>query len=525
MPLPWPHIPATVFAMQASADPQAASVAQQVHHSGGTFTAFGGPYPHYVLDHGTVTYGDSKITADHIEYHPKGALPVLHEPGMSPGTLISEGNVVLTDPLGTLHAARLRFSTLTHSGFADDIELEVEGLTIKADHVEIVPGKWTLTGTEVHETSGPVHFKLQTNRTVIRLGDKIILTRVKLSIFGEKFSHSGATLGLKRGFGSGEYPTPAYDSVNGFGAHWQPAYRLANNLAINGALGVSERTVPGYSFHLTHTFTSVGENEGLVVAGTDVDRRFGGSYFDTISVTSPQNERQLLAIPQSSLSLGSNYNYQVFDRLGNELFARPFEATLQQSFKLPGGSVGEVHTAYQNLRLTGSANQTRWYGQGLVDPPLIHLTSDLDFVLRFEGLTYQGANENYSWLRSESGFTYRPSPNLRLGASAVLAQDFGTPLFQADRLYSKNGLLLRGDYRLGPRRLSTLFALDARSGRWYDSEFMVSQDVGPFRGFAIWRTFPGEFIFGVELRPDSLFNMLSSRSGPSSSRPPADRLK
>jgi hypothetical protein len=236
--------------------------------------------------------------------------------------------------------------------------------------------------------------------------------------------------------------------------------------------------------------------------------RFDFGYFDNLGVASPTTEQKLVAQPRDNLSVDTQYNVQAFDRKGAEVFAKPFEATFERSFGLRDGFALLTDNTVQEIHSLGGSDHTRFLDYSSLEFPMVRLAPQFTLRTRVDGATYQGGNESFSWLHSQFGLVYRPSQSARLGVAYVAGKEFGVPLYQVDELYSVNGLDFRSDFTLGPRGLSLLFKYDTDRGAWYDKEILISQAIGPVMAFARYRTFPSQFIFGAQIRADSVFSEL-----------------
>jgi hypothetical protein len=90
--------------------------------------------------------------------------------------------------------------------------------------------------------------------------------------------------------------------------------------------------------------------------------------------------------------------------------------------------------------------------------------------------------------------------------------EFGNPLFEIDRLYSRQNFNLRADYKRGPYTTSLIWKYDLDRRKWYDTEYSFALASGSFEPFIGGRLFPKTVVFGVRLRTQDIFDRLSSRT-------------
>jgi hypothetical protein len=105
----------------------------------------------------------------------------------------------------------------------------------------------------------------------------------------------------------------------------------------------------------------------------------------------------------------------------------------------------------------------------------------------------------------------RPSDQITLGLAYFRAQEWGSPLFDADRLFSKKGLHFRVDLDFAATDVSILVKYDFDRKELYDFEIALEQVMPVITPFFSYREVPGTFAFGFKLRADNLLRALKSR--------------
>jgi len=118
---------------------------------------------------------------------------------------------------------------------------------------------------------------------------------------------------------------------------------------------------------------------------------------------------------------------------------------------------------------------------------------------------------NYEWVRGLAGLSYSPIHQLRFSGGAYYSQDSGTPYYPIDPLYSRVGYEARVDFDLGPTKFSYLQKYDD-SMKWFDKEYTVSQVVGCFEPYLLYRQNPSDYQLGLRLRLDNLTDLLTQRN-------------
>jgi hypothetical protein len=103
-------------------------------------------------------------------------------------------------------------------------------------------------------------------------------------------------------------------------------------------------------------------------------------------------------------------------------------------------------------------NRAELYGSVL--SPEFALGKQLAFGLRADVGMFAGDGSDFGWLRPMATLTARPSDQVTLGLAYFRSQEWGTPLFDADRLYSKKGLHFRVDFDFPATDISVLLKYD-----------------------------------------------------------------
>ena len=172
--------------------------------------------------------------------------------------------------------------------------------------------------------------------------------------------------------------------------------------------------------------------------------------------------------------------------------------------------LGQLRYGMVHERLSEDKHQrAEFLGTALV--PDIRLGSGAVLRFRADVGAVTGETSDYGWVRPMASIVVKPSSQVSLGLAYFRAQQWGTPLFDADRLFSKKGLHFRVDFDLKATDLSILLKYDFDRKDIYDIEVALEQVMPVITPFFSYRQFPGTFAFGFKLRADNLLRALKNR--------------
>lgn len=472
------------------------------------------PDPHYICPDATLAYGVTSIKADLIDIYPEGTA------GIPAGSGFAHGHVLITDPLGIVAADEASFNWIERTGEASNAVITVEGMRISAAKLTIRPGVWMLDGIRAGlEGKHSLGYILAAHAT-IRPGIGLTVLSADGHLLGTRIGGMRkAEYTIGGHFGGDRLPVPTYDGNQGFGIRYRPLYLADDRTAIAAQASINQFAPPSYGLQLARSFLAAGEAHGLVVPRSELDMRFAYGYFDNIGIESPSDEHEQIGHQRDNLSVDTEYNVQAFDRKGQEVFAKPLEATFERALDVKGFAFLTDSTV-QQIHSLGGSDHDRFINNSTVALPMVRISPNLTARLRFDGATFQSASSSFSWLQGQLGLIYRPNSSTRFGAAWTGGRQYGVSLYQADQLYSVNSIDVRGDFDFGPHRLSLLGKFDTNRHRWYDREILVGQQIGPVEIFARYRTFPGQFVFGGMVKLDSLLNEVVKRNPGRPTAPP-----
>lgn len=422
---------------------------------------------------------------------------------------IAEGEVQLIDPDGTATADRLEFKWSDHTATGDKVSIVVSGLHLNAEKIEVKPGEWILTAVEAAPDDGkkPL-FGLKSPRIVYRPGSTGKAYRASLSIFGNKLiTLPSYEFGGKRSADGLRIPSVSFN--NGWGIKWRSSVLVDDRTRLGGGFRSKKGDWPGAQAELTRSLLPRNEPGTLRPPIDDFGERFGSGYFDSLFVRRPSSERELLGARRSSVTLATTFNQSMVARANDRLYSKPIEIVAEEGREV-GGFGLLANARYQRIRQEGGREESRGVVIGSALAPSLELGGGLATHVRFDTTAYLG-KDRYQWGQVQAGLIYRPSDQLRLGGSYVIASQNGTALFENDRLFSMRAFHGRFDVDFGSTRFSLLSKYDFDRRKWYDNEIGVSQVVGPLEPYLIFREFPRTISFGVRFRADEVFDRIQRR--------------
>jgi hypothetical protein len=449
-------------------------------------------------------YGPSILTADKLFVN------------RLEGWAQAEGNVVLTDPAGTIQAQNLRFSwaEANKSAHAENIIMEVEGVTIRAATADLIPGnppRWVLTdigGTSCPQNP-PLYF-VSSPKLEIVPGQSGRLERPRISLFGKHI----ATLPTRnfnldprvRGVG---LPSLSIKRTGDVGITWEADFLQDQHTALTMDAGWFKGNSLTGDIRWTRTFLDPLESDSLIAPRSDFEERFREGYFNNINSRSPASEQKRLMDDRRILGIGGSLNFGTRNDLTDDRF------TSAEVVYEVGGSRGQL--AYQGalrgqyIRREDDPFTPRMVARGTLGWPTFEFGGDLYGRLRLDTAAYLG-KEQFGWTRAESALIWAPNQQFMLGGALVLGAEYGEAMFPSDRLFTTQAMHFRTSVNLGPTKFSYLAKYDLKGKEWFDREYEISQIIGCLEGFVLYRQFPSSYNFGIRLRLNDFFRRLRTRS-------------
>jgi hypothetical protein len=464
---------------------------------------------------GGLDYGTSSLKAQSIESWLDEPEPGAADRTPS-GTVHAEGEVVLANPVGTLHAATLDLNYYSRTGVAHGASIDVPGLTLEAEEVDVTADRYLLKNVLARSTERHPVYLLRIRKVEVKKGQQVVARQAGLSLFGQHiYTFPRLTKSLDERVSGIGFPTLTLNSAFQPGIAYNSSLLVDQFTAAEAGYNASPGNFPSYSLQLSRSTVDPGQTAGFITPRTDLDERFGYGYFDNVQVRDPKTEFNYVSARRDTVSVGSFWNRGTIDRLNYQVFTKPLQVSYEHAMAL-----GPLRTLTQasvaDVRLEASegylqqgtpigSDHLRFEAQSIAETPPWRWSRDITGHYRLVAATYQGGSHTFSWVQSQLGATYRLPRYFRVGGALVMATEIGDPLFLSDRLYSKNGFYGRVDFDYGPRRISVLSRFDFDRNRFFDHEIAYTQLAGLFSPFIAIRAFPAGVRIGIQLRANNIF--------------------
>ncbi len=455
----------------------------------------------YEITDGTVTYDLTTIQADHVTIERK----TKHA--------IATGHVHLFDPVGTIEAEKIEiwWGEDIHSGVVSKGTIHVGTASIHFDRVDINPTQWTITKARgTTSKANPPWFEVGSPQVVIYPGKRGKIKRPTLYILGARiitFPDRYFNLDPKsEGLG---IPSLRYQPGQGLGVGWAGGILLDRSTNFAFGFGSFPHQRPSYGATVTRSFLPEEKAVTLITPTSDFSERFIAGYLETIHVDSPSQEEGNYRIARKSLAVDSIWNTGAIGRGNGAAFSKAAEAVYEI-----GGASGKfgyvAQSRIQTIQQIGNPFETRGMLVGAVSMPSATLAPNLRTLARVDSSLFAGSNL-YGWTRAIVGLTYQPFKQFRFTGGFYGSVEGGHPDFSIDQLVSKQGMSFRLDLNLGPTKLSYISKYDI-SRKWFDHEYSLSQVVGCFEPFVLYRQYPAEYAFGLRLNISDLTDLIQKRN-------------
>jgi len=450
----------------------------------------------------TVLYGPTKITADQL----------IVRRSQDAQNATASGNVIISDPDFSFRGRNLflQWKPGSREATAEDFEGEIAGATLRARSMSLKEGKWTLL--DVRGTTCPEdapHYEVRSPKLEFVPGEKGKIWNPTFYALGARIvTIPSQSFNLDRRVDGIGFPRLTITPEGQIGAAWGGNFLLDPQTGAGFSLGTRQGSYPSASISLTRTFLSRDQSEARIRTRDDLADRFNGSWFDSIEVSSSNNDFRRLGQRRSTAFIGSTLNRSSTNWPGEIRYTKPIEFGYEQSQKF-GDIAGFGDVRVQTLQSQDTRTDTRIQSYVAAATDVLPISRSAGIYARFDASATLGRNA-FGWGRSMAGVVYRPTPWLDLGAAGVLASEFGTTDFQSDRLYATSGVHVRADLRLGPTRASYLYKYDV-GRKWYDREWSVNQVAGCVELFVQSREYPQSYRYGIKLRVDRFVDLIQSR--------------
>lgn len=452
-----------------------------------------------------VDYGVTKLRADTV------VIDWAHSKGTA------TGHVHVDDPDAKFDAEEIDFSwdPAAKSGHVTDFDGRLEGLIVRSSSIDAAPGKIVLNDIQFEPGHWKSLYRVRSKRLSYVAGKYVELKNPDYRILGVAIPWH-KTLHVSQDPRSNGVSLPALSFSGGsVGMNYDPSFFTDPQTLFQSWTDLFAGDLPHYGFELAHSYYKPSvPNQTRIVPPSELDTRFGYGYFDNVKIHSPQveylSERQL----RSTIGFDSIANQGSNDRLPGGSVSKLAE--LFYSSSGPWGPLGQVSDLrLQSARQQGqSAFTTRLVADTSIGIPPIKLLPNLETALRFD--TQGFASERlFGWEREQIGLVEQPFHGINLSAAYVTAKAWGSPDLTTDELYNNGAWCFRVDAYFKSIQASYLLRYYL-NGIFLDNEYQISQAVGAFRVFVLYRTFPSDFRFGATFRLDELIDSIKRHHEPPS---------
>jgi len=443
-------------------------------------------------------------------------------------------SVKLVDQLGTMTASELFIDwsagdQTTISGQAKDVILdayeahfEAEDLTLPGDGSAHLERAWFSTDQR--------YYRVLLDGVVIRPGEYISATKAVLQLGrGLRIPIPFFRVNLNPRVTGIQMPAPKIDDDFSLGYSWAQVLQLGSRSTMHLNYRGGMERVPTTNAQLIYEIAEprpkkpqteaeiqlerlrAPSNTRLLPNNVDVER-FTDGYFDNVIVTGRQQEendiakRHLIVFAGHATNIISNTRPE-----GAEELDRPYYFGLQGGGAFGGASLTAQLRYGMVLERLSTQRHQRAELMGTALSPLVTLGPNVSLGLRADVGVFTGEGVDFGWVRPMATLLARPSKEVTVGLAYFRAQEWGSALYDVDRLYSKKGLHFRIDLDFKATDISILLKYDFDRKELYDVEVALEQVMPVITPFFSYREVPGTFAFGFKLRADNLLRALKSR--------------
>ena len=435
----------------------------------------------------------------------------------------AKGNVVLSDPEGTVTCNDLEFHWMKKGEEADpktllgkalNVNIKTGNVKLKGASLEIYKGNWVMTeATGTLSRKENPEWKLKARRVSIIPGKSGVAEHLFLEVLGLRVGPIPRyAFSLDRRLKGISLPSIRSEQGKGIGFAWGGNFLLGDKGIMTTSWSSFPRKKPTFSLEYTYSTVDPNTVRKLALPRSDLGDRFSDSFFENVGVPNFSNEYADLMEQKHSFSIASKWNLSVSGReTETDRISKALEFTYEQ-----GGPIGSLGTRFQTRlqHIRGNeteAFRTRAVGIGTVVPKPITLSPQLSFQLRGDAFVTAGERTTFSWFRGQAGLVYQPAKTLTLSGSYTNGVEIGTPDFVFDRLGQKESVNLRLDWKSGPYTFRYLTKYDFNLNKIYDREYELAWQWGSFEPFVLYRQNPADYRIGFRFLLGDFGEHLSSR--------------
>jgi hypothetical protein len=420
-------------------------------------------------------------------------------------------------------------NTESVKGHAKNVVLDAYEAHFEAEEISLT-GDGGARMQKAWFSTAPDYYRLLLDGVVIRPGEYISAKKAVLQLGkGLRIPIPFFRVNLNPKITGIQSPVPKIDEDFRLGYSWAQVLQFSEQLKVHYNQRGAQGRVPSVNGQIIYEVPMAspkGEmsdaerqlqmlrapvNQKVLPRNEDLER-FTQGYFDNVTVKTLQDETSEVAKRHMIFFAGHTMNISTNARPGDaEDLDRPYYAGFQAGGELGNvAMLGQLRYGMVHERLSEDKHQrAEFLGTALT--PDFNLGPSVALRLRADVGAYTGEGADFGWVRPMAQIVAQPSKEVTLGLAYFRAQEWGTPLFDADRLFSKKGLHFRMDLDLKATDISLLLKYDFDRKDVYDIEVALEQVMPVITPFVSYRKFPGSFAFGFKLRADNLLRALKNR--------------
>ncbi|MFN3728398.1 MAG: hypothetical protein ACK4XJ_01620 [Fimbriimonadaceae bacterium] len=423
----------------------------------------------------------------------------------------SQGTIRIDDPSLLFQASALNFNWRESHGSASNVEAQTHSyvLTVReartdhylleVDDVKLTAyvGNYPLYGVSARKVlSHGQGSTVVDGASAYLLGKKIItLPRMRLENVNYTLLRDLPDFGIRDG-------SPSYQHGLRF--------RIGEGQFLEGAVAWARGSYPYYAAQYAVALAEPKTYDGYVMAVSDIQTGYLGSWFENVTVRNPHDTRGMLTKERLAAFVGSYWNADVTNYERDFSVSMPIYTGVFTTGTYLGFPVGlTVGGARVQEISEGRADQLAAYGSALLVD--YNVSRGIDVQVRGDAAYFLTNGRPYSWVRGSGGVVLTILPQLRVGAAYVDSVDYGRPKFRFDQLFASREYHTRVDLNLGPTQVRYLNRYDLATRQWFQAQVYVSQVMGAVRPFVVWNQQSGGYSFGFDLRLDDVFGDLLKR--------------
>lgn len=433
----------------------------------------------------------------------------------------ARGQVVVTDPEGTLRCQNLQFNWKDNTAHAANVQVEMGRLRFDAGMFEMKNGEWLFSDLKF-TTSKLRRPDLALAGESVRVvpGKSVLIRKPVFTILGKRIAiPTSLPVSLDRRVEGLRMPTLAFRKGHGVGVSWLSGFILSEHLSpprtstLSVDLGIFPAALPGYSLTWVQSTQKPTADTGLIKPVNELEERFRNSPMESIQARSFSSEFKQFRTPRTTYAAGLAINQNTTQRKGEDkAVSKLLEVTGEWVRTFPYGNFfAQVRLHDIRVGSAGTFRPRLYKSATLLTKPV--LLGPLEFRARADSLGTIGAkSDGFGWLRGAASLSSQVAPGIRLSTQFDQGTEWGTPAFEMDRLYRRHGWSNRVDLQRGPMTAGLMFKYDFDHRKWVDTEWSVAWISGSYEPFIASRLSPRGLVFGIRVRYDDLANRLAARS-------------